>query len=235
MGFSHLNKLETTHVSQFRVVDSVTRGDGVHIPIIEGAASRSDVKSQKGYRYKRGFWEQMIGNPTLQQRISERDMLGMIEHPLDDSDYMRTPLDKASHVVLKAWMNEDTHDPWIQCGLLNNPAGNAIKALIDVGFKPGCSTRALAGECLQDSISPYWDANNFVVLTWDLVRSPNFEDIRLDKVSDSLMELPVFKETMQMYQLRDSVDECYDKAKLAKDMQQVADHLRSIAERLMRS
>lgn len=235
MNFSHLNKLETTHVSLFRVVDSVTRDDGVHIPIIEGAASRSDVKSQKGYRYKQGFWDQVIGGAQLQQRIMDRDMLGMIEHPLDDQDYMRTPLNKASHVVLKAWINEDTHDPWIQCGLLNNPDGNAIKALIDVGFKPGCSTRALAGECLQDSVSPYWDANNFVVLTWDLVRSPNFEDIRLSKVSDSLRELPAFKEAVQMYQLRDSVDECYDQSKLAKDLLQVCEHLRAIADRLLRS
>ena len=226
---SGLNKIQSIYRSSFRVVDSIESADGTRIPIIRGAASRVDTASQKGYRYRKGFWDKVIGDSSLQERVSGRDMLGMIEHPLDDAEYMRTPLDKASHIVLRAWVDEETHDPWIDCGLLNNPAGNSIKALVDVGFRPGCSTRAMGG-FLQDSIGDYLDEDNYAVITWDIVRSPNFEDIRLERVSDS----SIFREAVQMYQLRDSVDDAYSPNKLKSDLDLAITALRRMADNLGR-
>lgn len=227
---SALVKIQSVYRSAFRVLDSIESGvDGTRIPIIRGAASRVDVASQKGYRYRKGFWDKIINDPGLQDRVSGRDMLGMIEHPLDDASYQRTPMDKASHIVLRAWVDESTHEPWIDCGLLNNEAGNSIKALVDVGFRPGCSTRALGG-FLQDSIGEYLDENNYAVLTWDLVRCPNFEDIRLEKVSDS----SVFREVVQMYQLRDSVDEAYSSDRLKSDIDSAIEALQRISRGLCR-
>lgn len=223
-----LSKIQSVYRSSFRILDSIESGaDGTRIPIIRGAASRVDTASQKGYRYRSGFWDKVINDSGLQQRVSDRDMLGMIEHPLDDASYNRTPMDKASHIVLRAWVDDRTHEPWIDCGLLNNEAGNSIKALVDVGFKPGCSTRALGG-FLSDSIGEYLDENNYAVITWDLVRSPNFEDIRLEKVSDS----SIFREVVQMFQLRDSVDEAYSSAKLRSDIDSAIDALRRIKDGL---
>lgn len=228
------NKVFATYKSQFKVVDSTEAADGTRIPIIRGAASHTDVQSQKGYRYRSGFWDKVINDPALQQRIEERDMLGMLEHPTDDSDYMRTPLDKASHVVMRAWVDESSHDPWIDCGLLNNPDGNAIKALVDVGFRPGCSTRGL-GDYLMDSISEYLDPDTFTVITWDLVKSPNFGDIRLERVSDSLLASPIFKEAVQMYQLRDSVDDAYNPDRLLLETRRAISALQDLCSALERS
>lgn len=230
-----LNKVLSTYRSSFRVIDSKEDpSTGVKIPIIRGAASHSDVRSQKGYRYRSGFWDKIINDSQLQQRVEGRDMLGMIEHPLDDSEYMRTPLNKASHIVLRAWVDDASHDPYIDCGLLNNEDGCAIKALVDVGFRPGCSTRAL-GDYLEDSISEYLDENNYYVITWDLVRSPNFEDIRLEKVSDSLMASPLFREAVQMYQLRDSVDDAYNPDHLLADISKAISDLERLKDRVSRS
>lgn len=215
------------------MVDSVQQDDGVVVPIIRGAASHSDVCSQKGYRYRAGFWDKIINDPKLQERVSGRDMLGMVEHPVDEGEYMRTPLDKASHIVLRAWMDERSGDPWIDCGLLNNDGGCAIKALVDVGYRPGCSTRALGDYC-QDSVSEYLDENNYMVISWDIVRSPNFEDIKLDRVSDSMQALPEFKEAIQMYQLRDSVDDSYNSERLAADIESVITTLQRISGALGR-
>lgn len=224
-----MQKAQLTSRSLFRVIDSTeVASDGTRIPIIRGAASHTDVKSQKGYRYRDGFWKQVIGDSALQERISGRDMLGMIEHPTKDEEYMRTPLNKASHIVLRAWMDDASGDPYIDCGLLNNEDGNAIKALVDVGFRPGCSTRGL-GDFKQDSVSQYLDPNGFVVLTWDIVRSPNFADIKLEKVSDSLMGSPLFKEAMQMYQLRDSVDDAYNHDRLKSDISSAIRALRAMS------
>lgn len=223
-----LSKIQSVYRSSFRIIDSIESGsDGTRIPVIRGAASRVDQASIKGYRYRSGFWDKIINTPELQQRVADRDMLGMIEHPEDEYEYSRTPLDKASHVVLRAWVDEKSHEPWIDCGLLNNDRGNAIKALVDVGFKPGCSTRAMGG-FLHDSIGDYLDENNYAVITWDIVRSPNFDDIRLERVSDS----SIFREAVQMYHLRDSVADCYDHSKLSSDIDSAIAALRRIADGL---
>ncbi len=227
---SGLTKIQSVYRSTFRVVDSIETGaDGTRIPVIRGAASRVDQASIKGYRYRSGFWDKIVNDPQLQQRVMDRDMLGMIEHPEDGYEYSRTPLDKASHVVLRAWVDEKTHEPWIDCGLLNNDRGNAIKALVDVGFRPGCSTRAMGG-FLHDSVGDYLDENNYAVITWDIVRSPNFEDIRLERVSDS----SIFKEAVQMYHLRDSVAADYNHEKLCSDLDAAIRALQAVAVSLGR-
>ena len=62
--------------------------------------------------------------------------------------------------------------------------------------------------------------------------APNFEDIRMDKVSDSLETLPEFRELMQMTQLRDSVDENYNRDHLKSDIEQVITLLSRISNHL---
>jgi hypothetical protein len=63
-------------------------------------------------------------------------------------------------------------------------------------------------------------------------RVANFEDIRMDKVSDSLETLPEFRELMQMTQLRDSVDENYNRDHLKSDIEQVRILLKRISNHL---
>lgn len=91
------------------------------------------------------------------------------------------------------------------------------------------------GDYLEDSISEYLDENNYYVITWDLVRSPNFEDIRLEKVSDSLMASPLFREAVQMYQLRDSVDDAYNPDHLLADISKAISDLERLKDRVSRS
>ena len=89
--------------------------------------------------------------------------------------------------------------------MLNNPHGNAIKALVDLGHQPGVSTRGL-GEYGNDDISQYVCDDNYALLGWDIVRTPNFSELKMDKVSDSLRSMPLFQEVVQMYHIRDTVD-----------------------------
>lgn len=211
-----LNKLSSAYKSVFRIADSVIMDNGTVVPCIQGQLSEVDVISQNGYRYRRGFWDKVINNDVVQDRIKSRDMLGMIEHPIEDDAYMKTPYELASHVILKAWV-DDSGNPWGQFGLLNNPHGNALKALVDIGHQPGVSTRGM-GDILQDSVSQYVTDDNYMLLTWDCVRNPNFATLKMERVSDSLRQSPVYNELLQMYHLRDSVDEHYDAKKLANEI-----------------
>ena len=210
-----LSKIQSIQRNKFKISDSVTLSTGVTIPCITGQLSQVEVISQNGYRYKRGFWDKVLSDQCVIKSIDDRDMLGQIEHPTDDDEYLKTPYQKASHVILKVWIQDG--NPFGTFGLLNNEAGNAIKALVDVGHHPGVSTRGL-GSFGKDDISQYVSDENYLLLGWDIVTNPNFETLKMDKVSDSLRSNPIFKELTAMHQLKDSSDEHYDRGKLILDI-----------------
>lgn len=211
-----INKIQTIKGYKMRICDSKVLESGVTVPIIQGQVSEVEVMSQNGYYYKRDFWRNILNQPQVADAIRNRDMLGMIEHPTDDEEYLKTPYDKASHFVYKAWVENDGN-PYAQFGLLNNEQGNNIKALIEIGHRTGVSSRGL-GEMATDEMGQYVTDDNYMFLTWDIVRSPNFADLKLDKVTDSLRQSPVFKELVQMNHLKDSADEHYPQSKLVKNM-----------------
>lgn len=210
-----LNRIESLHKNRFKITDSYTLDSGVTIPCICGQCGQVDVISKNGYRYKRGFWDKVLSDELVINSINSRDNFGMLEHPEDDNHYLVTPYDQASHVIMKAWV--ENGNPFATFGLLNNEKGNQIKALIDVGHHPGVSTRGLGSFC-KDSISQFIDENNYMFITWDIVRNPNFGDLRMDKVTDSMMKSSVFKELVQMHELKDSADEHFCREKLLKEM-----------------
>lgn len=208
-------KIQSVKKNIFKISDSIMLDSGVTVPCITGQCGEVDVVSQNGYRYKMGFWDKVLSDSCVQQAIQNRDVFGMIEHPVDDDAFLKTPYDLASHVIIKAWVQSG--NPFATFGLLNNEKGNQIKALIDVGHHPGVSTRGL-GSFDKDEVSQYVCDSDYMFITWDIVRSPNFSDLKLDKVTDSLMKSPVFNELVQMHGLKDSVDEHYSKSKLLKCM-----------------
>lgn len=198
-----------------QIADSIVLESGVKCPVIVGQTSQVDVISQNGYRYNKGFWD-ILYTPCVADAIKNREVLGMIEHPIDDDEYLKTPYEKASHIVLDAWVDDDGN-PFARFGLLNNEHGNSIKALVDLGHRPGVSTRGM-GQILQDSTSQYVSPEGYAFITWDIVRCPNFSELKMDKVTDSMKKNPLYGELVQMYGLRDSVDESYNRDKLMRDM-----------------
>lgn len=210
-----IHKISSDYNSKFKICDSVTTASGVVIPCISGQVGMVDSVSQNGYRYMNSFWDTILADSAIQDTIASRRMLGMIEHPEDDMKFMATPYEDASHVVLKAWVQN--HQPYATFGLLNNPHGNAIKALLDVGCQPGVSTRGL-GSFGQDQISQFVDSTNYKLITWDLVRNPNFSTLAMSPVTDSLRANPIFKELVDMHQLKDSSDEHYSPQGLRAEM-----------------
>lgn len=224
-------KIETVWRNHLKLCDSITSQTGERVPVLAGQVGQVDVTSPNGYRYKMGFWDKVLSDSVILEKIQNRDILGMTEHPVDDSEYLKTPYDKASHVVLKAWVQDG--NPYAQIGLLNNKQGNDIKALIDVGHKPGISTRGL-GSVLTDSIGQYIPDKDYMFLTWDIVRNPNFGTLRMNTITDSLRRSPIFKELCEMHQLQDSVDESYNSDKLDVDMGKAIEALKILKEYLIR-
>jgi len=204
-------KIQSEIKTKLRIADSQRLDNGVAVPCITGKVSMADVVSQNGYRYKKSFWPKILNDSTIQTKIKNHDMLGMIEHPTDDDEYMSTPMDKAAVMVMKAWVEDS--EPYAIFGMVNNEYGNKIKALVDMGFKPGISTRGM-GSFLKDDVSQFVDENNYCLITWDVVRNPNFKELQLNQVSDSCKNISSYRDLMQMYSLRDSVDDHYNPQRL---------------------
>lgn len=217
-----LSKIQSVSKHPFRICDSIQLDNGITIPCITGQVGQVDVVSQNGYRYKKGFWDKVLSDPLIQEQIEGRDIFGMIEHPVEDDAFLKTPYDLASHVIIKAFVQDG--NPWAVLGLLNNEKGNQIKALVDVGHRPGVSTRGL-GAFERDDISQYVSDENYMFITWDIVRSPNFSNLKMDKVTDSLMKSPLFVELCEMHKLKDSASEDYPKSKLADEMHKAVDEI----------
>ena len=75
---NEIKKIQTVIVTHMRVCDSViTAADGGKIPLVKGPVSASDVISEKGYRYKRGFWNNILNREYVKDAISSRKMLGL--------------------------------------------------------------------------------------------------------------------------------------------------------------
>lgn len=219
-----LSKIVIPHKTLFRVSDSLD-AQGQKIPTITGILSESEVVSPNGYRYRKDFWPAVLSQPYVKEMISSRSCLGCIEHPEDDNEYLRTPYEKASHVVLSVVLKNG--NPVGTFGLLNNSKGNAIKALVDLGVPVGVSTRGM-GEEKRDNISAYIDETQYALITWDIVNNPNFSNLKMMQVTDSIVNNPVFEELKQAYQLRDSVCTAYRSDFLEKDMVAMISDLRDI-------
>ena len=224
-----MKKIITSSTSKFRVIDSVTDASGNKIPIIYGPLSFEEVPSQKGYRYRSGFWQKALSNPAVEDSIKNHSMLGMIEHPVSDEEYFKTPYDKASHVVWNVEIKDGV--PYGTMALVNNQYGNSIKALADLGVPIGVSTRGLGDYC-QDSVSEYIDEDSYALITWDFTRNPNLQGASMSKITDSFMQTPLFKQFVEAYQLRDSVDESYSRDKLKAEMAKMRDVMKEQLEKL---
>ena len=227
-------KLQSVQPSILRVCDSVKLDSGATIQCVTGQVSSEEIVSQNGYRYRKGFWKKVLDSTPVISAIENRDMFGMIEHPLDDDAFLKTPYDGASHIVMKAWCDAKTGNPYAKFGILNNKNGNDLKALLEVGHKPGVSTRGM-GNYGNDGVSQYVDEDGYVFLTWDIVRSPNFADLKMEKVTDSLMRNPLFAELSGMNQLRDSADEHYDRSKLVEEMSKAIGALTNVKDLLIKT
>lgn len=188
---------------------------GITIPVITGQVGQCEVVSPNGYYYKSTFWPKVLGDPIVQRLIASKEMRGTIEHPEDDDKFLCTPYEETSHIVTKAWVQGG--NPFACFALLNNPKGNAIKALIDVGATVGVSTRGM-GQFANDAKGRFVEETDYMLITYDVVANPNFGDLRMAPVTDSIVANPVFKELCDMHQIKDSTYRGYNKDKLILDM-----------------
>jgi len=185
-----------------QLVESAT-GSGQKVLRVEGVFQNYKVINENGRRYGKNVWDQVFNEGNdFQNRLKDRAVLGMIEHPEDGL----TKLDEVSHVIVEARYatpKEIGSNPDLEEGdiigayeTLPTPKGKIVEALLMAGVKFGVSSRgngtvSESSDCLEVN-------EDFQLETWDVVFSPSVTRAipRIQAESDLGKRVNIIKETI---------------------------------------
>ena len=126
---------------------------------LTGVMQKCDTVNGNGRIYPRNILEKEIKN--YKKIVDERRALGELDHP-DDSVIN---LKNASHMVIDIGMEGDSVMGKVQ--VLETPAGQVLKALVDAGVKLGISSRGLGSTKEKDGKTMVED--DFQLICFDFV------------------------------------------------------------------
>lgn len=149
--------------------------------ILSGIFFVPDGRSVNERFYPRSFWEEVLADPELQNRLRDRVMFGTIGHEdkyVDDEDLAKG---KVSHIITKLWIDENTGMGMGEALILGTDAGKNLYMLLKAGAKIKISSRAY-GDYVQGKFHegmPIMDAKTYRLEGFDVVLLPGFPQTQL--------------------------------------------------------
>ena len=128
-----------------------------------GVCQRAGTENGNGRVYPREVLQREV--QRYQGVINERRALGELDHP--DSSVVE--LKNASHVMTEVWWKGD--DVMGKMKILNTPAGQIAKQLVEGGVQLGISSRGLGSTRQEGNTTMVED--DFQLLCFDLVSEPS--------------------------------------------------------------
>ena len=111
----------------------------------------------------------------LKEKISQKRLVGELDHP----EKFDVSLKNISHLITDLSHNKGDRTLRIKVKLLDTPAGDIAKKLVDAGIPLSISSRA-AGSVGNDK-----KVQIKKIFTYDLVADPGFQNAQLDRVYES--------------------------------------------------
>lgn len=148
--------------------------------IVSGKIQSADLKNANNRIYPRKILEREISN--FKKLIEERRSLGELDHP--DSENIN--LHNVSHLILDVWWKDN--DLYADIEILNTPAGNILKSLIEANVTLGISSRGVGSVTEVDSDGTVRVNDDFKLITWDFVSNPSTHGafMRPIKINESI-------------------------------------------------
>jgi hypothetical protein len=114
----------------------------------------------------------------LQKKIDQNRLVGELDHPKE----FDVSLKNISHIITELIYDKAKRTVRIKVKLLDTPAGQIAKSLVDAGIPISISSRAAGnvGNNKKVEIKK--------IFTYDLVADPGFENAQLERVEESLYE-----------------------------------------------
>lgn len=122
--------------------------------------------------------DRILHNPTVQECIKNRSMLGEGGHPENRIDISYPQVGIACK---KLWIPEGSGDLlYGEFDILDTPTGRILNTLAQYGTKLGISARAVADSIQKDGHEVILE-NSYELITFDAVTEPGFKCARLEK------------------------------------------------------
>jgi hypothetical protein len=135
---------------------------GLHL-VVAGKIQCAGTKNGNGRIYERRILEREIKN--YMKLVKECRAVGELDHP----ERVVVNLSNASHMMTEVWWKGD--DVMGKMKILNTPAGQIAKQLVEGGVQLGISSRGLGSTRQEGGITMVED--DFQLLCFDLVSEPS--------------------------------------------------------------
>jgi hypothetical protein len=141
--------------------------------VLKGIAAQFGKENNNNRIYEEG--EYLPHLEYLKDKIGQKRLVGELDHP----EKFDVSLKNISHVVEDLVYDKDGRVLNIKVRLLDTPAGQIAKKLVDAGIPLSISSRA-AG-----NVGPDKKVQIKKIFTYDLVADPGFQDAQLERVYES--------------------------------------------------
>ena len=136
--------------------------EGIHL-VVAGKIQCAEAKNGNGRVYPKPILEREVKNYT--KLVKEGRAIGELDHP--DSSVVE--LKNASHVMTEVWWKGN--DVMGKMKILDTPAGQIARKLVEGGVQLGISSRGLGSTRQENGVTMVED--DFQLLCFDLVSEPS--------------------------------------------------------------
>lgn len=176
--------IETPTLGESEIQISDTKSSK-YLMKVRGIFQRYDEYNDNGRMYEKALWDRCLNEESWVKSLSSNSVIGIIEHPENGITTLRDPL---SHIVTKAWDNNDG-TIWGEAIILDNPDGQKIASILKAGGTIGISSRG-EGEVevvkgkKQHRVIP----ESFSLRTWDFVFDNSVHGARVSPFKEESIE-----------------------------------------------
>ncbi len=156
---------------QEQILESKKTGEDDYI--LEGIAAVFGKENNNNRIYEEN--EYLPHLQYLKDKISQKRLVGELDHP----EKFDVSLKNISHIITDLDHDKSNRQIKIKLRLLDTPAGQVAKKLVDAGVPLSISSRA-AGNVGNDK-----KVQIKKIFTYDLVADPGFQDAQLERVYES--------------------------------------------------
>jgi len=150
--------------------------------MLTGKLQEADVQNGNGRVYPHAIMKREVGK--YKELVDDHRALGELDHP--DSSIIN--LVNVSHMVMDVWMEGPAVMGKIK--VLDTPAGQILKALVQSGVKTGISSRGMGS--VKEQMGKTIVEDDFQLICFDIVSEPStpnaFMSLQENKVATKQVE-----------------------------------------------
>lgn len=150
---------------------------------VSGPIGITEKKNRNGRTYRNSFWKEILGRDEIQKQLNERALVGAADHP----QTFVPPVASISHVMTRAYLDEQTNALMADADVLDTPMGKIVKTCFDANVKIGASTRG-AGKNAQ-SVSGEVKSEGFRWGGFDFVFEPSAQNAYPEAVREQVEKI----------------------------------------------